>query len=68
MACHYLFTMNLQAFTSEESREGQQTLEAPNITTSGSSPSSAVNMAKFQIPPLDILELNGGFLASNWHT
>ena len=63
MACHYLFTMNPQAFMSEESREGQQSSAALNITTSGGSPSSSVNMAKFQIPSPDILELNYGFLA-----
>ena len=68
MACHYLFTMNPQALMNKESREGQQSSAAPNITTSGGSPSSSVNMAKFQMPPLDILELNDGFLASNWRT
>ena len=68
MAFHYSFTMNPQAFMSKESREGQQSSAAPNITTSGGSPSSSVNMAKFQMPPLDILELNNGFLASNWRT
>ena len=41
MACHYLFTMNPQAFMSKESREDQQ--------SSGAPPSSSVNMAKFQL-------------------
>ena len=68
MACHYLFTMNPQAFMSAESREDQQSSAAPNITTSGGSPSSSVNVTKFQIPPPDILEFNDGFLASNWRT
>ena len=53
---------------SEESSEGQQSSAAPNITTSGGSPSTSVNMANFQIPPPDILELNDGSLASNWRT
>ena len=53
---------------SEETSEGQQSLAAPNISTLGGSLSSSVNMANFQIPPPDILELNDGSLASNWHT
>ena len=50
---------------SEESSEGQQSSAAPNVTTLGGSPSSSVNMANFQIPPPDILDLNDGSLASN---
>ena len=53
---------------SEETSEGQQSSAAPNISTSGGSPSSSVNMTNFQIPPPDILELNDGSLASNWRT
>ena len=53
---------------SEETSEGQQSSAAPNISTSGGSPSSSVNMANFQIPPPDILELNDGSVASNWRT
>ena len=53
---------------SEETSEGQQSSAAPNISTSGGSPSSSVNMPNFQIPPPDILELNDGSLASNWRT
>ena len=46
----------------------QSSSEASNITTSGSSSSISVNMANFQIPPPEILELNDGSLASNWRT
>ena len=53
---------------SEETSEGQQSSAAPNISTSGGTPSSSVNMANFQIPPPYILELNDGSLASNWRT
>ena len=53
---------------SEETSDGQQSSAAPNISTSGGSPSSSVNMANFQIPPPDILELNDASLASNWCT
>ena len=46
----------------------QSSSEASNITTSGGSPSISVNMANFQIPPPEILELNDGSLGSNWRT
>ena len=46
----------------------QSSSEASNITISGGSPSISVNMANFQIPPPEILELNDGSLASNWRT
>ena len=46
----------------------QSSSEASNITTSGGSPSISVNMANFQIPPPEILELNDGSIASNWRT
>ena len=46
----------------------QSSSEASNITTLGGSPSISVNMANFQIPPPEILELNDGSLASNWRT
>ena len=46
----------------------QSSSEASNITTSGGSPSISVNMANFQIPPPEILELNDGSLVSNWRT
>ena len=59
---------NPQAFLSEESSEDQQSSAAPNITTSGGSPSRSVNVANFQIPPPNILEFNDGSLASNWRT
>ena len=46
----------------ERSELGDQesSSEASNITISGGSPSSSVNMANFQIPPSEILELNDG--------
>ena len=47
----------------------QSSSEASNITSSGGSPFLiSVNMANFQIPPPEILQLNDGSLAFNWRT